>query len=106
MSKIKVEFVEGWSGPLDFELLNDGAAQDLTTMTVTGQARNRLNALVDLSSDVTVITATDGKVRMTPDTGDFQSEDSPYELRFKVVDAGLAVVFFPSGEAVNLIVRP
>lgn len=106
MSKIKVEFVEGWSGPLDFELLNDGAVQDLTSMTVTGQARNRLNTLVDLSSDVTVVTATEGKVRMTPDTGDFQSEDSPYELRFKVVDAGLAVVFFPSGEAVNLIVRP
>lgn len=106
MSKLKVEFVEGWSGPLDFELLNDGAVQDLTSMTVTGQARNRLNTLVDLSSDVTVVTATEGKVRMTPDTGDFQSEDSPYELRFKVVDAGLAVVFFPSGEAVNLIVRP
>jgi hypothetical protein len=55
---------------------------------------------------VSILTATEGKVRMTPDTGDFQSEDSPYELRFKVVDGASAVVFFPSGEAVNLIVRP
>jgi hypothetical protein len=106
MSKLKVEFVEGWTGPLDFQLLNDGVIQDLSTMTVTGQARNRLNAIVDLSSDVTVITATEGKVRLQPDAADFDSAFSPYELRFKVVDVGLAVVFFPSGEAVSLVVRP
>jgi hypothetical protein len=106
MAKLKVEFVEGWTGPLDFQLLNDGAVQDLSTMTVTGQARNRLNALVDLSSDVSVVSATDGKVRITPDAADFESESSPYELRFKVVDVATAVVFFPSGEAVTLIVRP
>lgn len=103
---VKVEFVEGWTGPLDFQLLNDGSAQDLTAMTVTGQARNRLNAAVDLSSDVTVISATAGTVRLTPDAIDFESESSPYELRFKVVDAATAVVFFPSGEAVTLVVRP
>lgn len=106
MSKVKVEFVEGWTGPLDFQLLNDGAAQDLTNMTVTGQARNRLNTLVDLSSDVSVISATDGTVRLTPDAVDFDSVYSPYELRFKVVDATTATVFFPSGEAVVLVVRP
>jgi len=106
MAKLKVEFVEGWTGPLDFQLLNDGVMQDLTTMTVTGQARNRLNALVDLSSDVAILTATEGKVRLTPDATDFDNALSPYELRFKVVDATTAVVFFPSGEAVTLIVRP
>jgi hypothetical protein len=106
MAKLKVEFVEGWTGPLDFQLLNDGVAQDLTAITVTGQARNRLNAAVDLSSDVAILTATDGTVRLTPDAVDFESESSPYELRFKAVDATTAVVFFPSGEAVTLIVRP
>lgn len=103
---VKVEFVEGWTGPLDFQLLNDGVAQDLTAMTVTGQARNRLQASVDLSSDVSVVTATDGKVRLTPDATDFDSDASPYELRFKVVDAATATVFFPSGEAIVLVVRP
>lgn len=106
MGMLKVEIVEGWTGPLDFQLLNDGAAQDLTSMTVTGQARNRLNTLVDLSSDVTVISATAGTVRLTPDAVDFESESSPYELRFKVVDVTTAVVFFPSGNGINLVVRP
>ena len=106
MSILKVEFVEGWTGPLDFELLNDGVAQDLTAMTVTGQARNRLNTTVDLTADVAVLTATAGTVRLTPDAADFDSTESPYELRFKVVDGASAVVFFPSAEAVTLIVRP
>ncbi len=103
---LKVEIVEGWSGGLDFQLLNDGVAQNLSTMTVTGQSRNRLRQLVDLASDVSVLTATDGTVRLTPDTGDFPAANSPYELRFKVVDAATNIVFFPSGEAVVLIVRP
>lgn len=106
MAKVKVEFVEGWSGALDFELLNDGTAQNLTSTTVTGQARNRLNQTVDLTSDVTVTDSTGGQVRLTPDTGDFAAEGSPYELRFKVVDSSAAIVFFPSGEAITLIVRP
>ncbi len=106
MANIKVEFVEGWTGPLDFQLLNDGTAQNLAGTTVTGQARNRLLQLVDLSSDVTVTSATDGQVRMTPDTGDFPADQSPYELRFKVVDGTTATVFFPSAQALTLIVRP
>jgi hypothetical protein len=106
MPKLQVEFVEGWSGPLDFELLNDGAAQDLTSITVTGQARNRLMQAVDMTSDVSILTATEGKVRLTPDTGDFPAAHSPYELRFKAVDGTTGIVFFPSGEAVTLVVRP
>ena len=79
--------VEGWTGPLDFQLFNDGTAQDLTSITVTGEARNRLRQAVTLSGNVTVLSATDGTVRMTPDTGDFLAVDSPYELRFRATDA-------------------
>ena len=106
MAKVKVEFVEGWTGALDFELLSDGVAQNLTSTTVTGQARNRLNQTVDLSSDLTVTGTTSGQVRLTPDTGDFPANGSPYELRFKVVDQASSIVFYPSGEALTLIVRP
>ena len=104
--QLKVGIVEGWSAALDFQLFNDGTAQNLTNLTITGQARNRLKQAVDLSSDVTVLSATDGTVRLTPDTGDFDAENSPYELRFKAVDTTLAVVFFPSDEAISLVVRP
>jgi hypothetical protein len=103
---LKVGIVEGWSAPLDFQLLNDGVPQNLTAMTVTGQARNRYRAFVDLASDVSVTTATDGLVRLIPDTDDFMEANGPYELRFKVVDSATQCAYFPSEEAITLIVRP
>jgi hypothetical protein len=104
MAQTKVGIVEGWTGAMDFRLKADGTAQDLTGMTVTGQAFNRLRQAVTLTSDVSVISATAGTVRLMPDTGDFLQTQSPYELRFKVVDAG-NTVFFPNDEAILVIVR-
>ena len=105
MSQIKVGIVEGWSAPLDFELLNDGSPQNLTNMTLSGVAYNRVGVAVDLSSDVAVISATAGTVRLTPDTGDFVVSGSPYDVRFKVVDNSTQIAFFPSDESISLIVR-
>ena len=105
MAQLKVGIVEGWSAPLDFTLLNDGVAQNLTSMTLTGVAYNRVGVAVDLSSDVTVLSATAGTVRLTPDTGDFVQSGSPYDLRFKIVDSSTQSAFFPSDESIALIVR-
>jgi len=103
---VKVGIVEGWSAPMDFQLFNDGVAQDLTAMVVTGQARNRYRNFITLTSNVSVLTATEGIVRLTPDTGDFIEADSPYDLRFHVVDSATQHAFFPSEEAITLVVRP
>lgn len=105
MGQVKVGIAEGWSAPLDFKLYNDGAAQNLTSTTVTGQAFNRLKQPVVLTSDVSILSATEGTVRLTPDTGDFIESGSPYELRFKVTDGTGAIAFFPSDEPVLLVVR-
>lgn len=104
MAQLTVSIVEGWTGPLDFQLLSDGSAQVLTGITVTGQAMNRLKASVDLSSDVAILSATGGTVRILPDTSDFSAEQSPYELRFRATDA-TGIVFFPSEEPIQLLVR-
>lgn len=105
MAQTKVGIVEGWSAPLDFELLNDGSPQNLTNMTLTGVAYNRVGIAVDLSSDVTILSATAGTVRLTPDTGDFVRDGSPYDVRFKIVDSSTQSAFFPSDESILLIVR-
>lgn len=105
MSQLKIGIVEGWSAPLDFQLLNDGSPQNLTSMTLTGVAYNRVGVAVDLSSDVTVLSATAGTVRLTPDTGDFVKDASPYDLRFKIVDNSTQSAYFPSDESIVLIVR-
>jgi hypothetical protein len=105
MAKIKVEIVEGWTGPLDFELLSDGTPQNLTSIGVSGRALDRDKQSVTLTSDVTIVTATEGLVRLTPDTGDFSASGSPYELRFMATDGAGGIVFYPSGEGITLIVR-
>lgn len=106
MAQLKVGIVEGWTAPMDFQLLNDGLAQDLSSMTVTAQARTRAREFIDLTGDCTVVTATEGKVRLTPDTGDFMEAQSPYELRFRVRDSSTQDAYFPSDEAVLVLVRP
>jgi hypothetical protein len=104
MAQRKVGIVEGWTGAMDFQLFADGTAQNLTGMTVVAVGYNRIKQAVTLTGDVSVLTATDGLVRLNPDTGDFVEADSPYELRFKVTDAGTDV-FFPSDEPISVKVR-
>ncbi|HSG05863.1 MAG TPA: hypothetical protein VLB09_05655 [Nitrospiria bacterium] len=105
MSETKLEFVEGWTGPLDLELKADGDEYNLTGLTVSGISKDNTRSLVDLSGDVSILDATAGKVRLNPDTGDFEAEKSPYSLRIKVRDASTQDVYFPSGQAMVLIVR-
>lgn len=104
MAQRKVGIVEGWTGNMDFRLLADGEPQNLTGMGVVGVAYNRLKTPVTLTGDVSILSATGGTVRLTPDASDFLESQSPYELRFMVTDAGLDV-FFPSEEPISVIVR-
>lgn len=93
-----ISIVEGWTGNLDFQLLADGVAYDLSGFTVTLSLFDTGAKAVNTTSDVSVIDATGGKVRYTPDSADLTSRMSPYAARFKVTN-GSAVVFFPSGQA-------
>lgn len=101
----RVEIVEGWTGAIDFQLTEDGTPANLTGDTVTAEARDKTRTAVTLTGDLTVTSATSGKVRINPDTGDFPASRSPYELRFKRVSGGLAV-WYPQAEAIVLDVRP
>lgn len=107
MAQVVLNIVEGWLGPLDFQLLADGVAQNLTGLTVTGRAFNRINAMSDLDGDIAVTSASSGYIRLTPDTADFNVENSPYELRFGVANntSGAGIVMFPNEEAISVIVR-
>lgn len=106
MGQLKVGIVNGWSAPLDFQLLSDGAPFNLTSLTVTATARNRYAQDVTLTGNLSVIDATDGELRLIPDATDFLATDSPYELRFKVRDSSTQDAFWPNEEPVLLIVRP
>ena len=104
MAQETVGIVEGWSARLDFSLKENDAVKDLTGVTMTAEALDRRKQPVVLTGDLTVISATDGQVRLTPDTGDFPPAGSPFELRFKGVQ-GAEVSYYPSEQALLVEVR-
>lgn len=101
---VEVGLVEGWKGPVDFRLRSDGDIQDLTGYTLEGELYDRNGSVISATDDVAIVNATDGRVKLTPDTEDFRISGSPYSLRFKATLGGEAV-FFPSEAAICITVR-
>lgn len=97
--------VEGWTGPLDFTLLADGAAIDGTGMTVALALRDRNGGLVDVTGKVAWIDAATGTVRYSPAADDLKAHRSPYNARFRVTDGSGKDVFFPNTGADEWTVR-
>lgn len=100
---LRVGVVEGWTGPLAFQLLAAGVPANLTGQTVTMSVRDK--ALQPVTGfTVAVVSPTDGRVSVEPPAGLLRSS-SPYTVRFKVTDAQNRHVFFPSDEPDTWIVR-
>lgn len=96
----------GTTANLDFLLKADGVAVNLTAATVTLVISDKNGAAVDTSGDVSVVTAASGKVRYAPDAADLDSTLSPYRVRFKVVDSGSQIAYYPSGRADTWTITP
>jgi hypothetical protein len=104
MDQLEVGLVEGWKGPVDFRLRSDGEIQDLTGYTVIGELYDRNGSVISATDDVGIVSATGGRVKLTPDTEDFRVSGSPYSLRFKATLGG-EDVYFPSEEPICITVR-
>jgi hypothetical protein len=100
------EVVEGWTGRLTFTLLADGAALNGTGLTLSNLylTDGRGNA-IDTSGDFGWVTAAAGTVYYDPDASDFIAGNGPYEVRFEVTDGTGKKVFFPNGQADEILVR-
>jgi hypothetical protein len=93
--------IEGWTGPLDFQLKADGAvpAGTLAGMTVTLVLVDANGAAVDMTGKIAVTDAANWKVRYNPAGPDLVFAKGPYLARWKVTDGAGKVVFFPNDEA-------
>lgn len=80
--------VEGQTAPVDYQLLADGAAYNLTGCTVTTVAR-RFSTGADkmLAGSTAILVEASGTVRFFPDAADFVFADVGLYIRFKVVRA-------------------
>lgn len=116
---ITANFVQTTTAAQDFQLLTVDANGDETPFDATGIGSGStavytvtlvlvsvpLGTTVDTAGNVAWLNPLTGTVRYSPDAGDLVAAGSPYNARWKVVDAGSLAAFFPDGIADRWIVR-
>lgn len=105
--------VEGWTGKLTFTLTTTSVTTGVTSAFVgTGFTLSDLiitgkdGTEVDTTGDFGWLVAASGTVYYDPDAADFVAAKSPYTVRFKVTDGAGKVVYFPSADADEILVKP
>lgn len=96
-------FVEGWTSPIDYQLLKNHLPFNGTGMTVSLELRDKSGVVVAETGPTNWLDATQSTVRYTPAAADLVFAKTPMRARFKVVN-GAEVVFFPRGEAEEWII--
>lgn len=90
------EVVEGWTGPLDFNLLADGA---IPAAALAGEVELILKkadgTVLATTGDVAILDSAAWSVRYSPDPSDMVA--GTYRGRFKHTDTGGKVTYFPNG---------
>lgn len=103
------DLVEGWTAPVDYQLLAAGVAISFSGMTSTQIAMELLdrNDVASTSTGpLSILDSTGGTVRFLPtSTMDFQERLSPYYLRFLVIDGTGRITYFPNADPEVLTVR-
>lgn len=117
MSEPLLSIVEGTTKPIKFTLLiqesTDTAPQPLDLTGFTGiqivVKRSNFSLVLDSSSGVSVTGTTSGQVEFAPSSsgGDFfQSQHTPYRVRFRVTDALGDKDYWPNDEERLIEVNP
>jgi len=91
-----LSLIQGETAPIQYQLLADGVAADLTGATVAISITDRRGIEASSTGTVSVVDSTDGQVTFTPaTTGDFTRARSPYSVRF-TVETPSGTVYFPN----------
>lgn len=103
------EFVEGWSDPVDFTLLADGVAINLTGITVSLVATNAKTLTpLTVAGSVSVPNAAAGQVRYSPVISTdalFLETNSPVRIRWKLTDGTNRVRYVPNQKPDQWVIR-
>lgn len=99
--------VSGWTSPLEFTLLQDGASRDLTGADVTLRLFDNRQRLVAFAGDFDVTIAVSGRVSFNPAETDLIHALSPYTARVRVAkNSGADVTYHPQSAADVWTVHP
>ena len=91
------EFTEGWTAPIEYDLLNDGASFDGSGMTPGIALMDKDGKSVPVAGSVEWAAASLSRIRFNPDANDLLAAKSPYTVHFRVTDA-LRTATYPQGE--------
>lgn len=91
--------VEGWTERIVETLTTDGAAQNLSGVTVTLMLYDNTDTQIAYGGTAGIDTAADGKVYFDPAAGDLLASKSPYSVRWKVTDGSGKVAYWPAGQS-------
>lgn len=97
--------VEGQTAPVDYRLLADGVAYDLSGCTVATVARTNAGAAKVLAGSTSILVPASGTVRFSPDALDFVASDFILRIRFRVTRADSKIEFFPTGEPETWVIQ-
>lgn len=97
--------VEGQTAPIDYKLLADNAAYNLTGCTVTLVAYKSSGSLHTFTGTVAIASAVGGTVQFSPTSTDLVATDLAYFIRFRVVRGDGKVEFFPTGVPESWVVQ-
>ena len=94
---MSLSLIEGWTYPIEYELLAAGTAADLSGCSVEMVLRDRRWRGSTTTGEVDIYDTTGGKVRFLPGTtGDLVRSKSPYSVRFKITDGTGNISYFPN----------
>ena len=93
-----ITLVEGWTGPIQMTIKNDGVETDVDGATLAMRMWNNEHAEVLESGALVAVIAVSGLLQYDPEAVDFLEALSPYYIRIQVTDAVGDVTFYPSGD--------
>lgn len=99
--------VSGWTGPLDFVCLEDGAPADISTAAdVSLRLFDKVQDPVAFAGTFIVTSGEVGAVRFTPSGIDIADIRAPYTARVRVTGSAGDVRYYPSAAADVWTVNP
>ena len=91
------DIVEGTTGTLEFQLLENGVPIDLAGVTVTILMEDRAGTTVSSPGTITVTDSDTGTIQLVPtSTSIFVASSGPYYVRWKLTASSGEISYVPS----------
>lgn len=91
-----LNIVEGTTGPIFFQVLENGSPLELSDFTVTLTLTDSDGVTIVTTGDVLVVNDINGVISYTPDSTDLDATYSPYKARWALTEDTGIVYYIPS----------